>query len=50
MERGREERKEEVGIERGGYGGRKGREEGGGGYITRGRWREEGKRGRRRWV
>ena len=50
MEAGREEGKEEVGIERGGDGGRKGRGEGGGGYRKRGRWREEGKRGRRRWV
>ena len=24
--------------------------EGGGGYRKRGRWRQEGKRGRRRWV
>ena len=48
--RGREERKEEVGIERGGGGERKGRGEGGGGYRKRGRWRQEGKRGRRRWV
>ena len=50
MEAGREEGKEEVGIERGGDGERKGREEGGGGYRKRGVWREEGKRGRRRWV
>ena len=45
MEAGREERKEEVGIGKGIEEG-----EGGGGYRKRGRWRQEGKRGRRRWV